>query len=1238
MSEWIITSCVLIVIVMLLRLVLKGRISLWLQYSLWLVVLARLLIPVNFFSSPMSVMNIVPQTEAAAAPVPESPVPQVFSPELPTPEIPQITPSLTPAESVQNATTPAITEAAPAISETVPAVSAPAPMEATQPEPEYTPTLKDIAFALWLLGMAVTAAIILAANIRFALRLRRSRQKEEADCRLPVYSTKILDTPCLFGIFRPAIYLTADALEDDQKTHVLTHELTHYRHWDHIWSALRGVCLVLHWYNPLVWAGAILSRRDAELACDEGAIRCLGEENRIDYGKTLLHMTCAKKDTKALFLTATTMTGSKKTIKQRISLIAKHPKTAVYAAICLVLVAAIAVGCTFTGAKKAASTPKEATQSTLPTPEELPFDTNELEFWFSSGAGAWSSRLMLNKDGSFTGNYHDTEPAEVGKDYRNGTRYQSSFDGSFEIVKQPNDYCIELQLTHVQTEQPADTISFEDGMRIITANAVGLDGGSRFILYLPNVTIEQIPEDERTWLPLHTHNMKNDEALGFFYLYNVDGETGFYGLIDNYTESVIVTDKPAAEVLTTSYKLEDLRAVMGDRESSNGNMFAEVSTTVISLNMLQQNFPIECFKSRYVVYAVAEGGYYYVLPKMDKESYAVGEQVVLADTQVECAFYIPKVCTLSDYENIEVGKSTSREVLDMDFNIVTYFGDGWGMASYSVLSDGRPVTIEYDQQSYTDFSNADTAIISNIQIGDIGDEFLDVDGAIWWSIISQEDWPKETTTGIQTDTEITLAELFAQDGFSVDTDFLNFVTYYNETYYCFSSHNHVFMIDWNTLVNGYTFLPTEKNGYDDSLDEICITFSDINYEEGSICVNKADQLWVGEENYYEVPGLYQKIHKTLSFHTEKSDRYFKVEPSTAGNTYTVYGFDTSEMVNRTSYYLYLTDDNYVYAWAQYGTGTMARRAKFYDPATGRESPTYYGPSDYYQNMVVAYGKNSEGRMDFCTVTVYDIFSGKALFTVDEYEIPINRTMFNAVDLVYFNVDGSAILVQYYDENYDLHWQTIPLPTEVRLNRTVTIAKTTKQLPQYTSGTQTDKPWDDPENSPSSNIPVPDQQAATEIAEAIINTHFTGYERCSVGFHTAGKVWVIGFSNADLNTGLMIAISWDDAQILGVWETAANATYTDGTTPWETEQNLLSAPVISKQELAGLIGEAIRASWSRQGGMYYPHSCVQKVYYEQSEGYWIISLYPHAQYPVDEYTYIVMDETDGHIIKIWHHIY
>ena len=58
MIEWIVTSCILTLILLGIRFLFLGKISLRLQYALWAVLLVRLLLPVTFGSSSASAANI----------------------------------------------------------------------------------------------------------------------------------------------------------------------------------------------------------------------------------------------------------------------------------------------------------------------------------------------------------------------------------------------------------------------------------------------------------------------------------------------------------------------------------------------------------------------------------------------------------------------------------------------------------------------------------------------------------------------------------------------------------------------------------------------------------------------------------------------------------------------------------------------------------------------------------------------------------------------------------------------------------------------------------------------------------------------------------------------------------------------------------------------------------------------------------------------------------------------------
>ena len=328
MTEWILSSSILILVVIALRTVFKGKISLRLQYAIWGLVLLRLLIPVHFGSTNISVANLTVSNEP----------PAIQSTITPNTQNTQHVPNPSP-EDIENEIQDRYE-------------SHGIDMEVHVDGPlNVSVILRDVAPIIWTVGFVSVAGLFLFTNARFKRKIMDSRyglglRKNNLD----VYATGEIDTPCLFGIKKPAIYVTYPVADDPTLLrHTLEHEATHYRHGDHIWAVLRCVCLAIHWYNPLVWWAAFLSQRDAELACDEATIQHLGEGERAEYGRTLIGMTCQKKAN--VLITATTMNSGKSGLKERIMLIAKKPRMALYTLLIVMLVAAVAVGCTFTGPK-----------------------------------------------------------------------------------------------------------------------------------------------------------------------------------------------------------------------------------------------------------------------------------------------------------------------------------------------------------------------------------------------------------------------------------------------------------------------------------------------------------------------------------------------------------------------------------------------------------------------------------------------------------------------------------------------------------------------------------------------------------------------------------------------------------------------------------------------------------------------------------------------------------------------
>ena len=340
MKEILLTSSVLILALLLLRLLFRKTISRQVQYALWGLVALRLLVPVSL---PAMEHNVLTAAEPVTA--------RITAPAL------YVTPY---RETIVSAPPGVFQTPAPYQSFRVDTATEDSTVTFTDGKNvthsiEYksqiplTPVLK----AVWHTGMYVMAAWFLLTNLRFMLRLRRSRTPYPVEgCRYPVYLAEGLPSPCLFGLLHPAIYLTPAAAESPETLrHVLAHETTHARHGDPLWSLLRCVCLAVYWFDPLVWVAAVVSRRDCELACDEGALQRLGEAERIPYGQTLLRLIPVARRPESPMLSATTMTAGKKELKDRITRIAENRRTVGVALLAVVAAAALVCALTFTGAK-----------------------------------------------------------------------------------------------------------------------------------------------------------------------------------------------------------------------------------------------------------------------------------------------------------------------------------------------------------------------------------------------------------------------------------------------------------------------------------------------------------------------------------------------------------------------------------------------------------------------------------------------------------------------------------------------------------------------------------------------------------------------------------------------------------------------------------------------------------------------------------------------------------------------
>ena len=346
MINHIITYSLVILFVLLIGKLFENKISACLKYALWLLVVIKLLLPLPGFESQFHILNFVESYAEAVSDRLESMADEKLLYEE----------SVTADNNMnQEANHSAAYNPGPdfyaetAENQELQAVEE----EAVENQNNNIKVLPLVVKIVYFIGVIVCFAAILISNLRFYKAFKSKRKHISTfNGKIKVYKINDYYGACLYGGFSPVIIVGNNTnLSTEQQDMILLHEYVHYAHGDHIWSMIRNLCVALYWYNPLVWMAASVSRKDSELACDEGTIRRMEETKRITYGQTLLDVVAksSKKNNimSAVFLNSTTATKGKEEMKKRISVIAKGRKTSRVALILTIVFSAACIGCTF---------------------------------------------------------------------------------------------------------------------------------------------------------------------------------------------------------------------------------------------------------------------------------------------------------------------------------------------------------------------------------------------------------------------------------------------------------------------------------------------------------------------------------------------------------------------------------------------------------------------------------------------------------------------------------------------------------------------------------------------------------------------------------------------------------------------------------------------------------------------------------------------------------------------------
>ena len=317
------TLSALIAAVLLVRAAFKNRVPKRLLYALWLVVLLKLCLPGTAYALPL-----LPAEQTAAAQQTETPAQSAPAAQQPTQAAAQ---PQTPAQQPVSQ-----------------------PPEAAKPAAAM-PLVTEPVLVIWFCGSVLLGLWLLLTWLVFTVRLRRSRRFLGRRGRVRIYAADSISSPCLAGLI-PAVYLTEDVVQTDAAELVLRHELTHLRHLDPLWSFCRAAAVTVYWWNPFVWLAALISGRDAELACDEAVAAKLAPAQRVAYARAILAQAPRK---------AAALSLAGPPVKERIVFLTRKQRTSVLCVVLALLLTVTATGCSFAELTARGEDPEAAHQEAL---------------------------------------------------------------------------------------------------------------------------------------------------------------------------------------------------------------------------------------------------------------------------------------------------------------------------------------------------------------------------------------------------------------------------------------------------------------------------------------------------------------------------------------------------------------------------------------------------------------------------------------------------------------------------------------------------------------------------------------------------------------------------------------------------------------------------------------------------------------------------------------------------------
>lgn len=243
---------ILICLIFIIRFAAHRKLPAWWNYSLWLILLIRMLFPLGF-EKYLNLFNFVP-----------------------------------------------------ALTENTLLELSPIIISATSKTQVWNLQIEKLLLFGWLGGVILFGAYILFKNLNFWLiikskplltdknlldLLEECKKQMKIHTVLGIIITDKVRSPALFGYIRPRLLLpegTLEKLNNTELAYIFMHELGHVKHHDVGISWLLSIIQIIHWFNPLVWLAFYHMRVDQETACDASVLSKIKHNQSTDYANAII--------------------------------------------------------------------------------------------------------------------------------------------------------------------------------------------------------------------------------------------------------------------------------------------------------------------------------------------------------------------------------------------------------------------------------------------------------------------------------------------------------------------------------------------------------------------------------------------------------------------------------------------------------------------------------------------------------------------------------------------------------------------------------------------------------------------------------------------------------------------------------------------------------------------------------------------------------------------------------------